>query len=418
MGVNDLAIASKDVVESIKASERAVQSVIDKISAESSNIDKSDVESLEKAATDLMKAMDTAQSIALNVGQSAANDAASLQKLESVGFGLLKELDYVEKLAEASLKNEAARAVTLALGNNDESLKNSFQGDGDKKVDATLNDVSPSNNEIAEGQVDSDPIMTTDFYVESDQIGSLGQAEDVSSKIASNQNIVEDLENASRNVVDEMQAVENTAKSVAKIAQTDAKAVSFMQTETNEIVDSIRSFESSIEEAVKNPSLEFEEIVKNTATKTLELIKTDEENAKLISELVTKDAQLDEIAAESIQRADKDIDDLVNAAEAMLSEKVSDPPSLQDIEELAGSISERMKVAENVDECKNCAEIAMDHPLEQVIGSVVKIEPFPAEQSIVPPSDSFSFDIDSVPVSDLLNVVKSEELVSSLSFFF
>ena len=102
MGVNDLAIASKDVVESIKASERAVQSVIDKISAESSNIDKSDVESLEKAATDLMKAMDSAQSIALNVGQSAANDAASLQKLESLSYGLIQNINEAGKMLEDS----------------------------------------------------------------------------------------------------------------------------------------------------------------------------------------------------------------------------------------------------------------------------------------------------------------------------
>jgi hypothetical protein len=102
MGVNDLAIASKDVVESIKASERAVQSVIDKISAESSNVDASDVESLEKAAVDLMKAMETAQSIALNVGQSAANDAASLQKLESLSYGLIQNINEAGKMLEDS----------------------------------------------------------------------------------------------------------------------------------------------------------------------------------------------------------------------------------------------------------------------------------------------------------------------------
>jgi hypothetical protein len=99
LGMNDLAVASQDVVESIKASEKAVQSVIDKISA-GSNVDGSDVELLEKSASDLMQSMEVAQSIATNVGQSAVNDALSLQKLESMGYGLIQNINDAGKLIE------------------------------------------------------------------------------------------------------------------------------------------------------------------------------------------------------------------------------------------------------------------------------------------------------------------------------
>jgi hypothetical protein len=44
--------------------------------------------------------MEVAQSIATNVGQSAVNDALSLQKLESMGYGLIQNINDAGKLIE------------------------------------------------------------------------------------------------------------------------------------------------------------------------------------------------------------------------------------------------------------------------------------------------------------------------------
>ena len=419
LGMNDLAVASKDVVESIKASETAVQSVIDKISA-GSNVDGSDVELLEKSASDLMKAMEVAQSIATNVGQSAVNDALSLQKLESMGYGLLKELDYVEKLAEASFKNEAEQTAMLTLKDDELPLNdsNSIQGHDEAMYEPTTetnDDLHVSQTKIVETKdnVEIYPEIKTELSLDSNEMSSLG---DLNMKLTSNENIVQDLENASKNVVDEMQIVENTAKSVANNALEDARAISSLRTETNEVVDSIRSFQTTIEEATKNPSLELGDLVKATGSKTLDLIKIDEENAEMISEVVTKDAQLDAIAANSIERADKNIDDLINAAASMIDETSSDSSLVNSFEDLNDSISESIKVLNNeVEHCSNCARIEDVNLIEEVIGSASNMEPNLPEHSIISLGDSCTIGLDNVPLTELMHAVRSEELVTILS---
>jgi CRISPR/Cas system CSM-associated protein Csm2 small subunit len=358
--------------------------------------------------------MEVAQSIATNVGQSAVNDALSLQKLESMGYGLLKELDYVEKLAEASFTNEADRTATMALKDDE------FQGHDEAIYEPTTetNDdlhVSQTKIVVTKDDVEIYPESKTELWPDSNEMSSLG---DLNMKLTSNENIVKDLENASKNVVDEMQIVENTAKSVANNALEDARAISSLRTETNEVVDSIRSFQTTIEEATMNPSLELGDLVKTTGSKTLDLIKIDEENAEMISEVVTKDAQLDEIAANSIGRADKEIDDLINAAASMIDETASDSSLVNSFEDLNNSISESIKVLnQEVEHCSNCARIEDVSLIEEVIGSALNMEPNLSEQSIVSLSDSCTNGLDNVPVTELMHAVRTEELMTILSIF-
>ena len=283
-GVNDLNSASIDVVQSIKNSETAVQSIIDKI-AKDALVETSDVKILETNASDVKKSMDAAQSIAANVEKISAQDASSIKELESVGAGLVTKIESVEKLAEDAVKNIAA-----------------------------------------------DP------------------------------NVVTSLENVAKDVVEEMKAAEEVATAVAQVAQADAKAVSSLQIETNDVIDAITSVESAIKQNAANLTSESKENLKSAATVAFEKIKIDEKNAEAVAEVVKNDAQKDLIAVEALGKADREIDEIVKAAEKIVNENGSVSASeLSDLGKKTEAVTASVKTVEKAaSECTDCAIKAVE----------------------------------------------------------
>lgn len=291
LAMNDLALASSNVVESIKVSEKAVQSIIDKLSS-NSNVDSSDVETLEKTVLSLLQSMEFAKIVADNLDEVASQDVSNLQSLDSSSSNLFTEINDVEQLAEQTTQATASNSQII------EDLSDASK-DVLEEMQAA-EDIATSVAKIAQ----SDAKAVSALQTETDDIvDSIRSFETAIKEASSSGSISSDsnsaLQNVAAKIMEQIKIDEGNVELVTDVVSKDAKVDAV-------VVETLKRADDSIEEMVKAA----EGIVQQDEVSTTEL-----DSFETLTETVAESVKAVEKAA--MECLDCEVDHNLEAVEGI-----------------------------------------------------------------------------------------------------
>ncbi len=251
-------------MESIKAAQETVQSVVNNIST--NTVDATLVKNLEASASEVRKSIEAAGSIAEQVEKVASKDVIAMGQIDKLSNEVVTSIVSVEKIAENAIKDIATDPkIVSSLEAVATDVVNEMKAA--EIVAETVAKVAQADAvAVAAATAKANDVINTVTAVETAVSTTLTNAKSSS---------LEELKSTALNAIDKIQTSEKTVEAVAKAVQKDAENDAIA-------VEALGKANSGMEDLVKTA----EEIIKSNVAVEASTINAVESKAELVAESI------------------------------------------------------------------------------------------------------------------------------------